>query len=224
MIESSKTLVHLNGMKYGLVNILGTGKTFKSGTLYSILEECPNLKYRKKAFLKFPDSDKLFPSDFNVYSVDDLNDVEPDSILIIEDANRVYPSRSSKSTELQEYLGLISHKDVVIYTTIQNTSNTDLCLLGRDQDTVFIHKKMGYSNITFEREELRSSCNCANQIIESTPVGLAFNWRFISYVPRFCERLILNDSPEWYDDSIAKALRNYKIPSIEKAKNKGASQ
>ena len=49
----SPTLDYLDGMGYGIVSILGSGKTFKSGTMYSLFEYVPSLRTRPKAFLRF---------------------------------------------------------------------------------------------------------------------------------------------------------------------------
>lgn len=202
-------LEYINNMNHGVVSLLGSGKTFKSGTMYTLLDSLPKLKKRKKAFFKFPSVDELFKdADLNVYSVNDLWDVEPDSILIIEDANRVFPSRSSsKTADLQEFLGVISHKDILIFLTVQNTSNTDIAFF-RDQDVIFLHKKMNLTAIKYEREEFRMNCTWSNVLIDQTAKKHNIEPLFISYVSTG-ELIYLPNVPTWYNETISHALRDY---------------
>jgi len=209
----SKTLDYINNMNCGVVSIIGTGKTFKSGTLYTLLDAgySPRLSARPKAFYKFPDV-SIFPDSLLAYSVEDLDDVESGSILIIEDANRVYPSRSTRSSDLQEYLGISSHKDVLIFITVQSTANTDQCFF-RDQDSVLLFKHVCVSNIAFERPEIAQFCNVANIKITKASNCLAVNPLYVTYCPRFDDTFVMDKPPFWYGREHSHALANYKIHS-----------
>ena len=209
---------YINEMPHGVIAILGSGKTFKSGTLYSLLDYCPGLMARKKAFYKFPNVKELFPSSLKSYTVDDLDDVEPDSICIIEDANRVYPSRGSASkSDLQEWMGIISHKDILVMLTVQNTSNTDLAFF-RDQNFIMLHKKMNATAISYEREEFRVNCQRANLLIDQYSALHNVPYHYVTYLPDFDEILILDHPPEWYGYDQSHALRYYKIRKNKKEK------
>lgn len=206
----NECIEYINSMPHGIVSILGSGKTFKSGTLYSLLDYCPDLRSRPIAFYRFPNVSELFPYE-NQYSVDDLDDVEPDSICIIEDANRIFPSRSSaRTSDLQEWMGIISHKDILVMLTVQNSSNTDLAFF-RDQDIVLIHKKMNPLAIKNEREDLQMLCQRANILIDECSEFYDISHHYISYVSTFNCMLILDDPPAWYAFDQSHALRNYKI-------------
>jgi len=206
---SDDILEYISGMNHGVIPILGSGKQFKSGTMYDLLSTLPSLRSRRKAFYKFPAVNELFPSFLKGYPVDNLWDVEPDSVLVIEDANRVFPSRSSsKSTDLQEFLGVISHKDILIFLTIQNTSNTDLAFF-RDQDILFLHKRMNPTAIQYEREDFQFYCNLANVVIEDHSLSMGVNPLMVTFVPRFAGVIIHEDPPEWYGYAQSHALRDY---------------
>lgn len=207
-------------MPHGVIAILGSGKTFKSGTLYSLLDYCPGLMSRKKAFYEFPSVEKLFPSSLKAYVVEDLDDVEPDSICIIEDANRVYPSRSSVRTlDLQKWMGVISHKDILVMLTVQNTSNTDLAFF-RDQNVVMLHKKMNTTAIQYERDEFKVNCQRANFLIDQYSVQYNVPYHYVSYLPDFDQILILDKPPSWYGYAQSHALRDYKIKKEKKEESK----
>jgi len=212
--EDSLTLEYLNAMNYGVVTILGSGKTFKSGTMYSLFEEVPSLKKRKKAFLNFAGLE-YFPKDYGYY-IDNVWDCEPDSILVIEDVNRLFPSRtSSKSEDLQRFIGVISHKDIVIFLTTQNTANVDMVFF-RDQDNFTIHKYMNPTSIAYERPETASFCDMTNAMIYDTSYKLEVDWHYVSYVPMFYECLVLEDVPSYYGYEISHALRYYD-PRVKEA-------
>lgn len=210
---SSSILAYIDGMDHGVIDIVGRGKTFKSGTLYSLFEYCPRLMARSKAFYRFPDV-SVFPEHLRAYSVDHFDDVIPGSILIIEDANRVFPSRnSSRNPELQEFMGLISHKDILVILTVQNTNNTDIAFF-RDQDIVTIHKLMNPSAIANERPELQAHCLYANLVIDSVSKALNVTHHYVSYVPRWSDKVLVMDRPPaYYGPEISHALRNYSIRS-----------
>lgn len=206
--EDSLTLEYLDSMDYGVVPIVGSGKTFKSGTMYSLFEYVESFRNRRKAFLKFSGLE-LFPDNYGTV-VDDVWDVEPDSILVVEDANRLFPSRSSsRSSDLQEFLGLISHKDIVVVLTIQNTANSDVAWF-RDQDSVLICKRMNPSSVQFERPEIASYCADANAYMSDFCDATGADWHLVSYVPRFHEVLHLPDVPSWYGWEQSHALRHYR--------------
>lgn len=214
-MSSDSCIDYINNMPHGVVAILGSGKTFKSGTLYSLLDYCPNLMSRKKAFYEFPSVEKLFPASLKAYVVEDLDDVEPDSICIIEDANRVYPSRSSARTlDLQKWMGLISHKDILVMLTVQNTSNTDLAFF-RDQDVIMVHKKMNPTAILYERDEFKVNCQRANILIDNYAAEYGLTYHYLSYLPDFDQVLILDNPPKWYGYDQSHALRDYKLHNKE---------
>lgn len=69
-------------------------------------------------------------------------------------------------------MGIISHKDILLMLTLQNTSNVDLAFF-RDQDVVMIHKKMHDVAVSNEREEFQLQCQMANILIDecSAPIN-----------------------------------------------------
>lgn len=208
-------LDYINSMPHGIVSILGSGKTFKSGTLYTLLDSCPGLKSRPIAFYRFPNSTALFPYK-NQYNIDDFDEVEPDSVCVIEDANRIFPSRSSsRYADIQEWMGIISHKDILLMLTLQNTSNVDLAFF-RDQDVVMIHKKMHNVAVSNEREEFQLQCQMANILIDECSAAYKQPPHYISYVPKFNRLLLLDHPPVWYGYDQSHALRNYKIKKEKK--------
>lgn len=207
----NRTLDYIANMDHGVIVFLGSGKTFKSGTMYSLLWGLPSLRERPKAFFRFPGLEDLFPEELGAYAVEDLWEVRPGSIAVIEDANRLFPSRSSaRSVDVQEWLGIISHKDILVMLTVQNTSNTDLAFF-RDQDVVVVHKKMSPDGIQYERPEFQVSCQWANVLIDDYSRRYGVDWHVVSYVPRFGSMLILDGMvPSWYGYEQSHALRDYR--------------
>lgn len=204
----SPTLEYLQNMNYGVVSIVGSGKTFKSGTMYSLFDYVPSLRGRPKSFLDFSGL-QFFPFGYGSL-VSSVWDADPDSILVIEDANRLFPSRSSsRSSDLQEFLGIISHKDILVFITVQNTANTDMAFF-RDQDSIVIHKRMDPIGICYERPEISASCMDANVYMDSYCRRTGADPHLVSYIPRFSEILHLDTPPEWYGWHQSHALRDYR--------------
>ena len=209
----SPTLEYLEHMNYGVVPIIGSGKTFKSGTMYSLFRYVPSLRSRSKAFLNFSGLEN-FPYGYG-RCINDIWDTEPDEILVIEDANRLFPSRmSGHSSSIQEFMGIISHKDILVFLTVQNTSNTDQAFF-RDQDSVSIHKRMNPTSIGFERPEIASYCSSANSLMADFCHRTGADYHLVSYIPRFNEVMWLDDPPSWYDWNCSHALRGYRPPVKE---------
>jgi len=209
--KKSSVLTALDGYSYGSVPFIGKGKSFKTGTMYSIIEACPDLYSRPKAFYDFP-SVNIFPEDYQAYSVSSFDDIVPGSIAIFEDANRLFASRDGKSKAnmcLQKFMGVISHKDILAMFTIQNTANVDQCIF-RDQEVVNIHKMSDQIGLAYERDEFRGFCQDAISLIPMFAESVGVDWHYVSYVPSFEEILII-DPPKWYGFKHSHALRNYKI-------------
>ncbi|MDY0237013.1 MAG: hypothetical protein RBR71_13390 [Gudongella sp.] len=207
-VKDSLTLHALNGMDYGSVPFIGTGKTFKTGTMFSIIEKCPDLYSRPKAFYNYPDV-SIFPADYQAYAVDSLDDIIPGSILIGEDANRIWPSRQTKDSTLQRFMGVISHKDILAMFTLQNTSNVDQCIF-RDQRVVNIHKPTDLISLAYERDEFRPYCQLASDLIPRYAEASAVDWHYVSFVPVFSEILIMDPAP-WYGYVHSHGLRDVRI-------------
>jgi hypothetical protein len=209
--RESSTLRELNRMNYGSVPFIGQGKSGKTLSMYAFIEACPDLIFRPKAFFDFPDV-TMFPDYFAAYPVSSFDDIIPGSIAIFEDANRLFSSRDfrgSKSVDLQKFMGVISHKDILCMFTIQNTANIDQCIF-RDQRVLNVHKQTDTIGLCYEREEFKGYCQQANIVLPSFASGYGRPIELLSYVPMYSE-VVDVIPPEWYGKRQSCALRDYKI-------------
>jgi len=213
-------LDYLDGLDAAVILIVGSGKMFKTGTMFSLLNACPTLGNRLKALYKYPVPEKLLERMFppwknSIYKADTLQDVLPESVLIIDDLSRMLGSRGSGANkDLQENQPEISHKSVVEIGTVQNLSNADIALF-RDQDLIRIYKYSRADAISFERPEFMKDSLTANyQIARAVNVlkerGQEINQLYLSWIPRF-HRLIYLDPPNWYGRAHTHVLR-YDLP------------
>ena len=180
----SEAVEYIRNMDHGVIVAVGSGKQGKSASLHSLINECwPN---RPVYILDPTDLDvNIFPG---YRKVSTPGKVPVGCIVIIEDVNRVFPSRGSgKDSTLQKWLGTISHKSIVVCITTQSMAATDMEFL-RSQDTVVMHKYMHSEDLSFERPEFKTNQAVANSWIdrmaEERPDVERRTWCFF---PRFNE-------------------------------------
>lgn len=187
-------LTAVSQMEHGVIPFLGSGKQGKSCALHTLADIC--FPGRKKVLVELSDMDI---SMFRGYDkVSDLNDVPPGSVAVIEDVARTFNSRTSASKSLlQEFVGVISHKDIVIMLSVQSMADVDVAFL-RSQNVMYCHKYMHPDDIGFERPELKSQQTFANlRIRQASEEHPEIDFRAFSYFPRFDEVVALPVVPWW---------------------------
>ena len=162
MNPRSKAVDYIRDMEHGIIIAVGSGKQGKSCSLHSLIAMC--WPERPKYMLDTLTYDVgIFPG----YTlVSKTSDIPVNAIVVIEDVNRIFQSRgSSKRTDLQGWLSIISHKSIVVAITTQNLADTDIAFL-RSQDAVIMCKYMHQEDLQFERPEFRPSQSSANYWID----------------------------------------------------------
>jgi hypothetical protein len=208
MIDGPSPAVrYVSGMRHGVVVFVGSGKMGKSSALHALAALCwPG---RPKCLYDVPGADgSLFPG---YATIDKVDDAPCGSVVVIEDVNRVFSSRGSKSNStLQRWLGLISHKDVVVMISTQCLSSTDIEFM-RSQDCVLVHKRMWPEDVAFERDEFRLVQTFANEFIrrasEAEPGVDPRAWCFFD---RWNEVVALPLCP-WWTHAHATFLRGLEV-------------
>lgn len=130
-------------------------------------------------------------------------------LLIIDDAIFRTPARRSLSSEnvnLQQFLTIISHWELPIIYTIQNTSLLDISAW-QSQNQFFFHKKMDPSALNQERLEYRQRQVLANMVIDFfKKYGTDRPEKSYSYCSTTGEILTLNP-PTWWSSEHSKPLK-----------------
>ena len=186
---------YIAGMEHGVIPFLGSGKQGKSCALHTVADIC--FHDRPKVLLE--PSDDIDISVFRGYGkVSSLDDIPVGSVAVIEDVARTFTSRGSASKALlQEFVGVISHKDIVIMMSVQSMADVDVAFL-RSQNVVYCHKFMHPSDIGFERPELKSQQTFANlRISEAAKDHPDIDFRAFAYFPKFDEIVALPIVPWW---------------------------
>lgn len=205
----SRLLSELETMRHGIIGICASGKQGKSALAHTIVNMVPNFVSRSHYLFETADVDlTMFPGYTLVHDVDDI---PPGSVVLIEDLGRIFHSRGSgQNAELPRWLGIISHKDIVVVFTIQNFSDADISLF-RSQNFIELHKLMFDEDLGFEREEFRENQNMANIMIrrfalEHPEVPIAS----MVFSPRYSEVTAWPLVP-WWNDECAHFLRNARV-------------
>lgn len=206
---TSRLLSELSTMPHGIIGISASGKMGKSALAFSIAELVPGLRDRPHYLFETAQADlSCFPG-FTL--VTDLDDVPSGSLVIIEDLGRIFGARgSAQNQQLPRWLGVISHKGIVVIFTIQSLSDADISLF-RSQNFIELHKIMWDEDLQFERPEFRESATYANLMInrfamehpEIPRVAMVFS-------PRYSE---VSAWPlvSWWSDECAHFLRDVRI-------------
>ena len=205
--KDSDTIDYIKRMEHGIIAMVGSGKQGKSCSLHSLIDIC--FPDRRKVILDDSGADvSIFPGYTGASKV---SDIPLDSVVVIEDVNRVFHSRgSSKDPTLQKWLGVISHKGNVVCFTTQSLAGTDLEFL-RSQDSVIVHKRMHHEDLNFERPEFREEQVFANDWIDSSSNGNPKrDQRSWCFFPRFNECVSI-PKVEWWDDRHSHMFRTVRI-------------
>ena len=193
-VQRSKAIDYIRDMEHGIIIAVGSGKQGKSCSLHSLIAMC--WPHRPKYMLDTLTYDvSIFPG----YTlVEKTSDIPVNAIVVIEDVNRIFQSRgSSKRTDLQGWLSIISHKSIVVCITTQNLADTDIAFL-RSQDAVVMCKYMHQEDLQFERPEFRQSQASANFWIDVANAGFPkVDRRAWCYFPRF-EDCVAIPKVDWW--------------------------
>ena len=211
---ASRLLNELMSMRHGIIGICASGKQGKSALAHTIVNMVPNFAARPHYLYETAEVDlSMFPG---YHLVHDVDEIPPGSVVLIEDLGRIFHSRGSgNSSELPRWLGIISHKDIVVVFTIQNFSDADIALF-RSQNFIELHKIMHDEDLGFEREEFRENQNVANIMIrrfalehpDVPMVSMVFS-------PRYSE-VTAWPLVDWWTDECAHFLRDAKVGKRKK--------
>lgn len=207
-ISESKALKYFREMEHGIFIFVASGKQGKSAALHTLVSICwPS---RPVYLLDIPDVDaSVFPGYRLAVNVDAI---PPGSIAVIEDVNRLFASRGSKDNKLlQMWLGIISHKEIIVLITTQCLSSTDIEFL-RSQDCILCHKKMFSEDVQFERKEFRMVQVAANMYLEkAAELFPQFDRRSWIFFDRWNEVVTIPLVSWWDHGTHACMLRNVRV-------------
>ena len=207
--DGSESLEHIGEMEHGTIIAVGSGKQGKSCSLHSLIDRC--FRDRPRYFLDSSDFDHTIFPDYE--KVSNPDDIPVGSVAILEDVNRRFHSRGSSSDPtLQKWLGVISHKDIVVCLTTQSMADTDISFL-RSQDTIILGKYMHPEDLEFERREFRSLQMAANHWIDRCSSSFREkDRRSWCFFPRFNECVSI-PSVGWWDYEHSHMLRDVRVCS-----------
>lgn len=205
----SRLLDEISTMPHGIIGICASGKMGKSALAFAIATLVPGLKDRPHYLYETADADVSCFPDFHL--VTDLDDIPCGSVAIIEDLGRIFGSRgSAQQQNLPRWLGIISHKRIVVIFTIQSFSDADIALF-RSQNFIELHKIMWEEDLDFERPEFRESASYANLVINRFALEHPdIPRQAMVFSPRYSEVVAFPLCP-WWSDDCAHFLRDVRL-------------
>lgn len=206
-MQQSRLLSELRSLRHGIIGICASGKMGKSALAHTIAA----LVFSDRVHYLYETAEvdlTMFPG---YIRIDNVDDAEPGSVVVIEDLARLFHARGSgNDASLPKWLGIISHKDIVVIFTIQNFSEADIALF-RSQNFIELHKIMHDEDLQFERDEFREKQLTANLMIrrfslEHPDIPLAS----MVFSPRYSEVTAWPLVP-WWTDECAHFLRDARV-------------
>ena len=190
----SRAVEYVSEMEHGLVIAVGSGKQGKSCSLHSLIAMCwPGRPVYMLDPMEYDVS--MFPG---YRRVAEAKEIPVGAVVVIEDVNRIFHSRgSSKNTDIQGWLSIISHRSNVVCLTTQNMADTDIAFV-RSQDVVVMNKRMHEEDLMFERPEFKDSQATANFWIDrACALHPRTDRRAWCFFPRFRECVSIPKVPWW---------------------------
>ena len=207
-MKERKALRELKDLTHGLLVFVGSGKEGKSCSSHSLCEilypDCLKCIYDPERQLK----ECPFPGYILVHELDEIPN---GAIVFMEDFSRLFGSRGSgNNKEAQEWLGTISHKDIIVVITVQNTAGMDMEFF-RSQNAILCLKKMHEEDVNFERVEHMEVQRAANRILEQCAIANpTLDRRAFIYIPRYHEVIVV-PVPPWWGYQHSHMLREVKV-------------
>jgi len=207
----------------GIIIIRGEGRTGKTALALDLIE-----KTDKKLYLFTDGRDTIKGSISNKYKIfsdlEKLNKITDGIVLIDDIAVLGITGRSALSKEarqFQQYLSVISHKDLSIITTIQSMSIFDVKGILVSQKTKILCKYSSEGNLRYERDEYKAklrriNCylyNTANVLFNGVEQDIkrTYDNKKTLYYDYTENRIGFNKLPTFYNNEISKAYRDKEV-------------
>jgi len=211
-----------------IVLIHGVGRSGKTALAYYLLHNI--WPQRRVALYKF-DYDIISMLNKAVkpvgtpifYRVDSVDDVGNGSVLFVDDSVVHLDARGSHgNTVFSKWSTIMSHKDIVLLMTFQNTSSVDMSSFRNQRVTVFQKASNAMPiSLSFERDEWRERLIVGADVLHEchTKTDLRLNQLVCCHMFNgevvVCEHGL---APYWSDD-LSKAMKHTRISDIMEDRN-----
>ena len=135
-----------------------------------------------------------------------MDNVPPNSIVMVDEASLQYHSRSSMTAhakELSQILNLSRQRGQTLIFISQESQHTGRNILSAAD--VLIFKEPGLFQSRFDRPELREIATQASQVFQSLR-GNRKQWSFVFTQDQGCAGLIENSPPSFWSDKLSRAF------------------
>lgn len=221
--EASELYGRISRAEHGMIAAVGTGQHGKTATVHSLIDSgvfgnrnvaMVNYSPEFLAAHTFPDTYRAitWPEDLT----DLLDIVEPSKdVLVVDDAIFLVGARDSATKgnkAMQKVMTIISHQELFVVLTIQNTSLMDISMM-QSQDVYMLHKFMDTTALALERDQSQ-----INQIIANALLA-RYKAEYPQYHPKswaYCSathEMISFALPSWWQDEMSKPFYGV-IPNL----------
>lgn len=195
--------------------ILGKKGSGKSALAYRLLEL---LQWIAPVFVVGLPADvhKYLPDSIEVQP--SLDDIPPNSIVMVDESSLQYNSRSSmtaQAKELSQILNLSRQRGQTLIFVSQESRHIDRNILSAAD--VLIFKEPGLFQSRFDRPELREIATQASQAFQAI-IGTRKEWSFVFTQNKGCVGLIKNSRPSFWNDKLSRAFASKGVSKARPAK------
>lgn len=176
LVHDSELWQRLRSADHGVIIVVGTGQWGKTATVHSLIDSgafpgrnVALVKYSQE-FIKahsYPDNYRAVPWPDDISDI--LGILHPSrDVVVVDDSIFIAGARDSGTREnkgLQKLMTIISHNELFVILTIQNTSMLDISMF-QSQDVYMLHKNMDIVAIEQERDQQKISQTIANLYLQ----------------------------------------------------------
>lgn len=198
-----------------VVVILGKRGSGKSALAYRLIE---HMRWVSRTFVVgLPSSaHKSLPDWIEVQP--ELENVPPDSIIIVDESYIKYHARSgmtSQAKELSQILNLSRQRGQTLIFVSQESRQVDRNILSAADAVIF--KEPGLFQGKLDRHELLDLVTQATQAFQSITANRK-KWSFVFTQERGCVGLIENSTPSFWSEKLSRAFASTEVCQVRPAK------
>lgn len=212
-IEASKWLAFIKHPE--VIVILGKKGSGKSALAYRLLEL---LRWIAPIYVVgLPSTAHKYLRDW-IEVQPELEDVPPNSIILLDESYIQYHARSSMTSqakELSQILNLSRQRGQTLIFVSQESRQIDRNILSAADVVIF--KEPGLLQTKFDRAELRGIVIQANQAFQSI-IGDRKKWSFVYTQEQGCIGLMENSTPSFWSEKLSRAFASAGVSKARPAK------
>lgn len=215
IIEDPRALRWLRVLcEHPRILILGAQGTGKSCTAFWLLEI---MRYRGRCYVyRFPEEGRsLLPLWIGI--LQELDDAPPGSIILIDEAHLICPSRESQTRanrEIARFMSLARQKDISLIFVAQESRHVEKNITGGIN--ILVLKKPAPLQLELDRSFLRSYLLKAQHVFKEKSDAVSRSFSYVCFSPSGFEGVLENAKPSFWTEKLSHIFALGHLGKIER--------